>query len=63
MSAHFVNNALVVVLYWLVARGVLDIDPEAPLHVGLELTVCCTAAAVALFVVTFVRRRNEQSLQ
>ena len=53
MLAHFVNNALVVVLYWLVARGVLDIDPEAPLHVGLELTVCCTAAAIALFCVTF----------
>jgi membrane protease YdiL (CAAX protease family) len=63
MLAHFVNNALVVVLYWLVARGVLDIDPEAPLRVGLELTVCCTAAAVALFGVTFLRRRNEQSLQ
>ena len=58
MLAHFVNNALVVVLYWLVARGVLDIDPEAPLRVGLELTVCCTAAAVALFVVTFVRRQG-----
>ena len=58
MLAHFVNNALVVVLYWLVARGALDIDPEAPLHVGLELTVCCTAAAVALFVVTFVRRQG-----
>ena len=59
MLAHFVNNALVVVLYWLVARGVLDIDPEAPLHVGLELTVCCTAAAVALFGVTFLRRHDE----
>lgn len=56
MLAHFVNNALVVVLYWLVARGVLDIDPEAPLQAGLELTVCCTVAAVALFVVTFTKR-------
>ena len=56
MLAHFANNALVVVLYWLVARGVLDIDPEAPLNVGTELTVCCTAAAVALFCVTFGKR-------
>ena len=51
--AHFANNALVVVLYWLVARGVLDIDPEAPLRVGAILTTGCTLAAVALFVVTF----------
>ena len=56
MLAHFFNNALVVVLYWLVSRGVLDIDPEAPLQVGLELTVCCTVAAVALFWVTFGKR-------
>ena len=51
--AHFANNALVVVLYWLVARGVLDIDPEAPLRVGALLTTGGTLAAVALFVVTF----------
>ena len=56
MLAHFVNNSVVVVLYWLVARGVLDIDPEAPLHVGVELTVCCTVAAVAVFAVTFLKR-------
>mgnify|MGYP002856987088 CR=1 FL=1 len=56
MVAHFVNNALAVVLYWLVARGVLDIDPEAPLQVGVGLTVCCTVAAVVLFVVTFTKR-------
>ncbi len=56
MLAHFFNNALVVVLYWLVARGVLDIDPEAPLAVGGLLTACCTFAAVAVFVVTFGKK-------
>ena len=56
MLAHFVNNALVVVLYWLVARGLLDIDPEAPLQVGTLLTACCTLAAVILFAVTFGKR-------
>lgn len=55
MVAHFVNNAIVVVLYWLVARGVLDIDPEAPLALDWSLTVCCTVAALVLFVVTFLR--------
>ena len=54
--AHFVNNALVVVLYWLVARGVLDIDPEAPLAVDETLTACCTLAAFAVFVVMFGKK-------
>lgn len=62
MMAHFVNNALVVVLYWLVARGVLDIDPEAPLNLDWGLTVLCTVAAVVLFIVTFFRC-NKQPLK
>ena len=53
MMAHFVNNALVVVLYWLVARGVIDIDPEAPLKVDWTLTVLCTLAGAAVLWVTF----------
>lgn len=56
MLAHFVNNAIVVVVYWLVARGVLDIDPEAPLAVGETLTACCTLAAIAVFGVTFGKK-------
>lgn len=54
--AHFFNNALVVVLYWLSARGVVGIDPEAPLSAGLWLTVGCTLAALALFFVTFGKK-------
>lgn len=53
MMAHFVNNALVVVLYWLVARGVIDIDPEAPLNVDWTLSVLCTLAGAAVLWVTF----------
>lgn len=53
--AHFTNNAIVVVLYWLVARGTIDIDPAAPLEVGTLLIVCCTLAALLLFIVTFKR--------
>lgn len=59
MMAHFVNNALVVVLYWLVARGVLNIDPEAPLRVDWALTVLCSLAAVALLWVTFFGKRKK----
>ena len=57
--AHFVNNAIVVVLYWLVARGVLDIDPEAPLALDWVLTACCTLAAVAVMWVTFFVDRGK----
>ena len=60
MLAHCVNNAIVVVLYWLVARGVLDIDPEEPLGFGCWLTVCCTVAAIVLFVATFLTRKHKQ---
>ncbi len=59
MLAHFVNNALVVVLYWLVARGVLDIDPEAPIDFGTLLTVCCTLASVALLCVSLRKLKVE----
>lgn len=56
MLTHFFNNAFVVVAYWLVARGVLDIDPEAPLAVGALLTACCTLAAVAVLVVSLGKK-------
>ena len=55
MLAHFANNAIVVVLYWLVARGATGIDPEAPFNFPVILTVCCTLAAVLLFVATFTK--------
>ncbi len=61
MLAHFVNNAIVVVLYWLVARGVLDIDPEAPLRFPWPLTVGCTIAAVAVMWVTLSGNNRKNS--
>ena len=60
VTAHFVNNAVVVVLYWLVARGVLDLDPEAPIDFGLLPTVCATLAAVTLMVVSFGKRLKDR---
>lgn len=61
MLAHFVNNAVVVVLYWLAARGVLDIDPEAPVDFPWPLTVGCTIAAVALLWVTLSGKKQKNS--
>ncbi len=48
VAAHFINNAVVVLIYWLVARGVLDIDPSAPMNIPWLLTTCCTVASLAL---------------
>jgi membrane protease YdiL (CAAX protease family) len=53
MVAHFFNNAMVVVLYWLIARGVLDVDPEAPMAAAWPITLGCTVAAVAVANVSF----------
>ncbi len=61
MLVHFVNNAIVVVLYWLVARGVLDIDPEAPIDFGLVQTFACTVAAVGVMWVTFFGKKLKNS--
>ena len=63
VAAHFINNALVVTLYWLSARGVIDIDPDEPLAVGEALTACCTLAAVGIFATTFlIKGRSSRSL-
>ncbi len=61
MVAHFLNNAIVVVLYWLVARGVLDIDPEAPIVFPWPLTVGCTVAAVGVLWVTLAGKKQKNS--
>ena len=58
MLAHFVNNAIVVVLYWLDARGVLGVDPESPVAFGTLLTVCCTLAALFLFWACFLKKQK-----
>jgi membrane protease YdiL (CAAX protease family) len=54
--AHFVNNAIVVVAFWLACGHGIDIDPSAPLAVGWEVTVACSVAAIFLLVVTFGKR-------
>lgn len=53
MVAHFFNNAMVVVLYWLIARGVLDIDPQAPMAAAWPITLGCTVAAMAVMYICF----------
>ena len=58
---HFMNNAMVVLIYWLVGQGVLDIDPSAPLALGESLTICCALAAVGVLWVTFFGKKKKNS--
>ena len=49
---HFINNAIVVLLFWLASPGT-DFDPTAPLGIGWAVTLACSLAAVILMIVTF----------
>lgn len=58
IAAHFVNNALIVVLYWLYLNGQSPIDPDVPLDLGWLTIACCLLAALMLFYTTFVMKRS-----
>lgn len=61
VAAHFVNNAIVVVAYWLASSRGLGFDPAAPLAIGWEVTLACTVAAVFLLVATFGKSLGAKS--
>ena len=58
MAAHFINNATLVVLYWLYSNGLSPVDPTGDLMIGWPVTVCCTLAALTLFYTTFIMKRD-----
>ena len=53
VCAHFCNNALIVILYYLYHQGVLATSPDTPLLMPWLTTLLCTLAAVALFILYF----------
>lgn len=61
VAAHFVNNAIVVVAYWLASSRGLGFDPAAPLAIGWEVTLACTVAAVFLLAATFGKSLGAKS--
>lgn len=56
ICAHFFNNALIVVLYYLYHKGVLSTTPDTPLQMPWLTTLLCTLAAVALFALYFLSK-------
>lgn len=56
ITVHFINNAIVVALYWLAANGVSSVDPEATMALPWPMVVGCSAAAVVVLWFVFVKR-------
>lgn len=58
---HFVNNAMVVVLYYLNQQGISDFSPDEPLNVMWQWTALFTVAAVAMIYVNFAMGNKPES--
>lgn len=58
ICAHCFNNALIVVLFYLYHRGLLAFPPTEPMAFSWLLTLACTLAAVALFSLSFVQKKE-----
>ncbi len=56
ICAHFFNNALVVLMYYLHHRGVVLFDPSEPFGFPAWLVTICAMAAAGLFYLYFVKR-------
>lgn len=56
VTAHFVNNAIVVVAYGLAAQGDFGYNPSEPLGIDGIVVICSTLAAVGVMVSVFVKR-------
>lgn len=60
ICAHFVNNALIVVLYYMYNGGVIGFKPDEIPSVGWVWTVLCTLAAGLLMYEMIVRRCKKE---
>ena len=58
-AAHFLNNAFVVVLYFLAAKSVIDVDKAETLGLPFVVVLITFVASIALFYVAFVRGRKK----
>ena len=56
ICAHFFNNALIVVLYYLYHKDLFAFSPDSPLLMPCLTTLLCTLAATALFILYFLKK-------
>ena len=60
VCAHFFNNAVIVVLYYLYHKGMLNASPDTPLLMPWMTTLLCTLAAAALFALYFAKKSEKR---
>ena len=63
VCAHFFNNALIVLLYFLYNNGLLSTRPDLPLQMSWSTTLVCTLCAAILFTLYFVKKSPENTLK
>lgn len=59
-TAHFLNNALAIVLYYLSTKGLVDIQAADSLNAPWYLALVGLVLAVVVFVYVFVPQKNEK---
>lgn len=60
---HFVNNALVVVLYYLYGQGVVAISPEEPMELPMMWVVLGAVAGIALLYTMFIMGNEKKKIE
>ncbi len=60
--AHFANNAIVVVVYYLAYKGVVDIEMADSINAPWYLAIVGLALAVFLFWLVFLKPKSEESV-
>lgn len=60
-TAHFANNAIVVVLYYLAQKGLVDIETAESINAPWYLAVAGLAVAAVLFWLVFLRSKSAKT--
>ncbi len=61
-TAHFLNNALAIVLYYLSTRGIVDMQFTETLNAPWYLALGGLVVAVAIFVWVFLHQKSEKQM-
>lgn len=57
-TAHFANNAIAIILYYLANKGVVDIEQTESINAPFYMVVIGVALSLVLFWFIFIKRKN-----
>ncbi len=60
VTAHFINNALAIIVFYLCSKGVVDVQATESLNAPWFLVLIGLAIAVFFFVMFFVKRKSHK---